>query len=222
MASSESDKDEPNLELPSLSLGLRRKNSRKDRKRERSAAPSEPVEAAEGSPPPADQPPTAVAVATPPVAPVDDASAEAPVEAPKPRRRPRLPAVSRLVAAILTGVVTGLVGVGLSAAALRGCELIRGTESCGGAGVVVLVAIFLAMVLIGQALLAAWGVSDPGGTSFLAVGLVAVITLLFFMNVLFSSVMLVIVPVLGALCFATSTFVTTRYIELYEEPPEHL
>ena len=61
----------------------------------------------------------------------------------------------------------------------RGCEAVRGTSSCGGGpGFTLLVATFAVCVLLGSALLRTFLIPDPGSSSFLAVGLVAVVALL--------------------------------------------
>ena len=49
-------------------------------------------------------------------------------------------------------------------------------------------------VLLGAALLKAFGVADPTSTSFLGVGLVAVLALLFFLSALDSVWMLLVLP----------------------------
>ena len=65
---------------------------------------------------------------------------------------------------------------GADLGALRLCEVVRGTSSCGGGRVSCCSSsIFLLMLLLGAALLRAFGVRDPGSTSLLGVGLLAVV-----------------------------------------------
>ncbi len=116
-----------------------------------------------------------------------------------------------MAGAVITGVLVGIITVGLTWASQRMCEVVRGTSSCGGPGFFLLVAIMVAMVLLGAALLRAWGVSDPGSTSFLAVGLLAVVALLFLVDVLFSWWMIIVIPAVAVATFALSHWVTTSY-----------
>jgi hypothetical protein len=123
-----------------------------------------------------------------------------------------MPALPGRVAAALTGVVTGLVGVGATYAALAGCEAVRGVSSCGGApGFFILVAILVLMVLLGAGLLKAFGVAEATSTSFLGVGIVAVVAMLGLLEVIFSVWMALVVPALAAVAFLLAHWVTTRF-----------
>ena len=144
-------------------------------------------------------------------------------KAPKPARAARAarttPLVSAQVAAVLTGLVVGLLGTALTYVSLRGCEMLKGTESCGGPGLGVLVAIVVLMVIGGALLLKLLGVSDPRGTSFLAVGLMSVIVLVTLMENLFSAWMFVAIPLVCAVSFAVAHWVTTRFVENVDDRP---
>ncbi|MDN4171967.1 hypothetical protein QWY28_03325 [Nocardioides sp. SOB77] len=126
---------------------------------------------------------------------------------------PREPFVTGMPAACLTGLVVGLATVALTWLGLRGCEAAKGTSSCGDPGFFLLLAILVAMVLLGSALLRFFRVSDPGSTSFLAVGLLTVLVLLFLIEALFSWTMLIVIPVLAIGCFALSHWVTTTFVD---------
>jgi hypothetical protein len=135
----------------------------------------------------------------------------------------RLPSLPVRVAAALTGVLVGLAGAFLTYAALQGCDAVRGTETCGGgAGLALLLVILVLMVLLGGVLLAAWRVSEsPRGTSFLAVGALAVVAMLTAADQT-SVWTFVAVPVLCALTYLLATWVTTTYVEPQpERGPEH-
>ena len=56
------------------------------------------------------------------------------------------------------------------------------TDSCGGPGLLVLVVIVVVMILAGAALLKAFGVGEAGNISFLGVGLMVVVVLLFLLD----------------------------------------
>ena len=133
-----------------------------------------------------------------------------------------LPTVPGRLAAIITGLVVGAFGTVLTYLALAGCKAVRGASSCGGPGFFLLVGILVLMILLGALLLKAWKVSDPGSTSFLAVGVVAVIVLVTLIEVIFSAWMFLLVPIISAGSYVLSQWVTTRFVdEAREGPPPH-
>jgi hypothetical protein len=159
-------------------------------------------------------------------APIPEPTPEpAPVPGPVPEPAPvrtrrtvaeRMPALTGRVAAVSTGVLVGLVGVVLAFLAGRGCESVRGVGSCGGIGLLALLVIVAVQVVLGAVLLQLWRISDPTSTSFLGVGLVAVFVLLFLLGSLESGWMFVVVPVLSALAFLLSLWITTSFVERSE------
>jgi hypothetical protein len=135
-------------------------------------------------------------------------------------RRPRTrPVLSAGAASLLVGAVVGAVGTGLTWAALQGCEALRGTDSCGGPGLLVLVAILALMVIAGALLLKALRVTEPNATSFLGVGLMTVIVLVTLMESLFSAWMFLAVPVLTALSYLAAQWVSTRFVDTEKASP---
>lgn len=138
----------------------------------------------------------------------------------KRERQPRSrPVISPWLAAGVVGLVVGAAGTALTYAALRGCEVVRGTESCGGPGLFVLVAILILMVLGGAVLLKLLGLSEPNGTSFLAIGVTTVVLLVALMESLFSPWMFLAVPVICAASYVLAEWVTTRFVEPTEHEP---
>lgn len=131
----------------------------------------------------------------------------------KPRKELSLPALDGRIAAPITGLLVGLAGVALTFITQRGCEAVKGTGSCGGVGLFLLIAILALMVLLGAALLKAWSISDPTNSSFLAVGLVAVLAMLFFLPYIDRWFMVIVIPVLSALTYLLSWWVTHKFIE---------
>ncbi len=125
-----------------------------------------------------------------------------------------LPDLAPRTAAAVTGLVVGVAGVLLTFLVLQGCTLVRGTGTCGGAGFPLLLAVLLVMVLIGRALLRGWGLPDAGGTAFLAVGLIAAISMLFLLPLLLSPAMVVLLPAVSVGAHLLSHFVTTAYVEI--------
>ena len=231
------DRSEPTLELPSLFRRRRRAAATAEPEPEpQPPAPQpepepEPVESTQVIPHP--EPPTALAPAAQepvwepepepePVSPGGQRRAErqAPRRARRARRTPReTPALPAAVAAVLTGLVVGLGGALLTYGALQGCELLRGTDSCGGPGLLLLVAILVVMVLAGATMLAWLGVSEPRGTSFLGVGITAVVAMVALLETLFSAWMFVAVPVLAAAAYLLAEWVTTRFVEELDAGP---
>jgi len=133
--------------------------------------------------------------------------------APREPRGPREPWLTGLAAAVATGIVVGLFAVALTAGGERTCEAVQGTSSCGQAGYPMVLAILVAAVLLGGALLRWSQVPDPTSTSFLAVGLLAVVALLFLIDQLDSWWMLLVIPLVSATTYAGSHWVTTAVIE---------
>ena len=154
-----------------------------------------------------------VATAARPPEPDGEGTEEDTQPARKRRRELALPPIPSPAAAALTGAVVGLLAVGLTWLGLQGCELVRGTESCGGVGLLMLLVILAAMVALGAVMLRAWGIPDATSTSVLAVGLIAVVCLLFLIDVLMSTWMLLVIPLVGAAAYALSHAVTARFVE---------
>ena len=234
--SPDDDNSEPSLELPSLNLprlGRKKKNKEKlpdehaeqpaaeaDTERTAEIAPAEdaraPERTAEITPAVAEPAPT-VAEPTPASEPAyDDTAVRHPVAVDAESDHGggfALPALPGQVAALVTGVVVGALLTLLTYLALEGCEAVKGTSTCGGPGFFLLVGILIVMVLVGMVLLKAWQVADPGSTSFLAVGVIAVVALVVLIEVIFSVWMFVVVPIVGAGAYSLSVWVTTRFVE---------
>ena len=133
---------------------------------------------------------------------------------PTPRRRPSLPGLTGVTAALATGAVVGALTVLLVWLASMGCEAARGTASCGGGpGFLVLVAVLAAGAYAGSALLGAFGQPDAGSTSLLAVGVMAVLVLVFFTDALFEPWMALAVPVVSALAYAVAWWVSAQVVQ---------
>ncbi|MFB9311440.1 hypothetical protein [Nocardioides plantarum] len=149
----------------------------------------------------------------------DDTAPEAPS---KPVRAPRTPPTPRdrstpllpgRPAAVLSGLGAGLALLGFTWLGFQGCEAARGTSSCGtGPGMVALVVVFVLAVAVGAVVLSQFDVPDPGATSFLGTGLTGVVYLLL-VEQLDNWTVLVVVPVVTALTFLLSWWVTTTYVD---------
>jgi hypothetical protein len=221
MAEGDSDNEQPSLELPKL--GLRRRRA----KAEKAEKPA-PVDDTVVLPPPPPPPPApeleeppplfvdevepVTAVDQPPVSVVVDETPAAPTRRAIKVRRP-----GGILFAIVTGLVVGLGMVGLTWAGLQLCETVQGTSSCGGTGYPLLAAILVLMVVVGTLLLKLGRVAEPGSTSFLAVGLTAVLALLFLVDSLLDTAMIVVIPVISAASYAAAHWVTRTFIE----PAQH-
>lgn len=232
----------PSLEPPKL-FGRRRKDGDGDPEPESVRAPlpddftarDEPFETARTSPP-QEPPPVARTLVTGAPLFVEEAPEPEPLPEPatepepepgsepakdtapgarraKSRRVPRGPVITGYPASALTGLLVGLLMVGLTVASLRACEGIRGTSTCGGPGLLILVIILVVLVMVGQLLLKLLRVPDPGSTSFLAVGLIAVVALLFLIDVILDWQMIIVIPIVGMAAFLLSHWVTTAFVE---------
>jgi hypothetical protein len=165
------------------------------------------------APAPAPAPVTPVASAAKAASAPARSAPKRPTRKPRPRRGLTLPALGGAPAAAVTGVLVGVITVGLTWASLRGCEAVRGTSSCGGPGYLLLLGILIVTILLGAALLRAWGVPDPGSTSTLAVGLLAVLVMLFLVGVLFHWWMILVIPACSALTFVAAHWVARTFVE---------
>ena len=125
----------------------------------------------------------------------------------------RLPDMAASTAVILVGALIGLAGCVLTFLGLQGCELVTGTDSCGGPGLLVLVVILVAMVLLGGVVLRALRVAEAGNISFLGVGIMTVVALTFFADQLYAPWMFLVVPLVTASSFGVAHWITTRYAE---------
>jgi len=219
--------DDVNLEMPSLGFGSKRR-----KRKGASEATSDEVVAEAGRggtfvPPPASTPssfrPPGDLTEETAVLPTNEepepAEATKPAKPPKPPREYSLPPVSGMTVSVLTGIFVGLLACGATYLGLQGCESIKGTSSCGGPGFFLLVAIMILLVVIGSFIMKAFRVTDPASTAFLAVGLLAVIVLLFFVDVIFNWWMVIVIPLVGAGTFALSHWVTTTFIEPADNQP---
>lgn len=151
--------------------------------------------------------------------------AEKPAKAPKPPKAPKtpkperparelsLPAVNGMTASVFTGALIGVLACGATYLGLLGCQELRGTSACGTPGFFLLVAILIVLVLLGKLILKAFRVIEPGSTSFLGVGVMAVITLAFLIDVVFEWWMIIVIPVVTALAFAGSHWLTARFTD---------
>ena len=141
---------------------------------------------------------------------------EAPQEK-RARRRPSVPSLSvghPLLAAAVAGLVAGLVGVVLLWLVGRSCAAVRGVDSCGGGlGLLALLAAAAVEVILGAVLLKGQQLSDPTSTSFLGVGMVAVVALALFFSALTSGWMFVVLPLLTAVTFVIAFWVTTTFVQ---------
>jgi hypothetical protein len=145
---------------------------------------------------------------------VTQAPAQAPAPSPAPTSRTRSgPLVTGRVAAALAGLLVGALIVGLTTASFELCSWIQGTNSCGGPGVFLLLAILMLAVVLGTVVLRLCQVPEPGSTSFLAVGLTSVVALLFLVDALFEWWMVVVIPLVSVATFLLSHWVTATFVE---------
>ena len=102
-------------------------------------------------------------------------------ETPRARSRPSvnltLPQLPTRVAAAVVGLVVALTGVLMTWLILLGCTAVRGVASCGGVGLLGVVAVVVVQVLVGAVLLGALGVAESRSTAVLGVGLLSVVAL---------------------------------------------
>lgn len=223
------DPDDSKLELPKL--GFRRR--KKDVAPEPEPAPAPPADEAPteviaAQPPAAARAPESerpTEVLAPVEEPDDDAGAIDLFEdeqdeqgeqddepAPVKERRERTPVhIDARAAAVLTGLIVGLVGVALTYGFQEGCAAVKGTGSCGGIGLVLLVVVLIAMLFAGSALFKTFGVPDAMSTSGLGVGIIAVVTVLFLLGLVDRWYAVVVIPVLGAIAYLLAWWASSSF-----------
>ena len=97
------------------------------------------------------------------------------------------------------------------------CEHFQGTDSCGGPGFFLLLAILVLVVVVGTLILKVCKVGEAGSTSFLAVGLTSVIALLFLVDQLFEWWMVIAIPLVSVATYLLSHWVTSTFIDTEPE-----
>jgi hypothetical protein len=133
---------------------------------------------------------------------------------PRPAKPPRTgPVMSGRAAAALAGLLAGALIVALTSASFELCSQVQGTNSCGGPGIFLLLAILVLAVVLGTVVLRLCQVSEPGSTSFLAVGLTSVVALLFLVDALFEWWMIIVIPLVSVATFLLSQWVTATFVE---------
>ena len=140
------------------------------------------------------------------------------------RRSARVPSMAAPAASLLVGAVVGLAAVVLTYASLQACRLVTGAGSCGGPGLLVLLAVVALMILGGSAALSMLGVPESGGLSFLGVALFVALCLVVLLPSLLEPWMIVVAPVLCALTYLLAHWIVTRFDEDILEtdgPPPH-
>ncbi|MCW2833857.1 MAG: hypothetical protein JWN68_1810 [Nocardioides sp.] len=124
------------------------------------------------------------------------------------KRGPSFPTIPALQAVLAVGALIGILGVLLTFASLKFCELVRGTDSCGGPGLLLLLATLVVLTYVGAWLLRGFGIDDPGSTSFLAVALLAVMTMVFFLDVIYSWWLVLVIPLVSMATYTLAWWVT--------------
>ena len=123
--------------------------------------------------------------------------------------RPLTAALSGPLGAVVAGLAAGAVMVLGTIAGLGACRVIRGTANCGGTfGLIGMLIIGAAAIAVGAVLLARFGAVYTVGTSTFAVLVVACLSLLFFAELLLSWSAALLIPLLCAVVFAGSHWLT--------------
>ncbi|MGH3470588.1 MAG: hypothetical protein ACRDPG_00900 [Nocardioidaceae bacterium] len=122
------------------------------------------------------------------------------------------PAVSATV-----GVGCGLLAVLLVCVSERGCEAVRGRATCGGgAGLSLLVVVVVVTVAAGYLGLKQLHVDSPGLVAFFGVALPLIMVMAFMIDSVFSAWMILILPLLAAVCFALSALLSQALEHAHE------
>ena len=212
--------DGPSLEMPSFSLRRKKKGPEEAAAPDPTAEPDPDTAILEPAEPAEPTQPVEPATAVVPV--VEPEADEAPAEPAGPKRRGRrqLPtiALSGITAAAVTGVVIGGLAVLLDWLATSACDVVRGTSSCGGGpGLLILVVVLVALAYVGGVLLRVLGAPDAASTSILAVGIMAVLVLVFLLDSIDEWWMAIAIPVAAVIAYCASWWVTDAVVGLDTE-----
>ena len=232
--------DTPSLEMPSFSLRRKKKApaAATDAEPEPTPEPTpEPVPAPTTEPepavvderrayePPAEEHPTApipaadTPIADVPVVAEEPVDREAADREPRPKRELPSIALSGIPAAAVTGVAVGAIAVLLAWLSTSACDVVRGTSSCGGGpGLLLLVVVLVAMAYVGSVLLRIFSVPDAGSTSVLAVGILAVLVLVFLLGSIDQWWMVIAIPLAAVIAYCASWWVTHAVVGDEDEP----
>jgi hypothetical protein len=149
---------------------------------------------------------------------VDDEEHE---ELPQERRELPRVALAGLPAAAVTGLLVGGLSLLVAWLAAAGCDAVRGTSACGGAaGVPILLVGLVLLAWAGGLLLRAFGVAESGSTSILAVGVLAVLVMLFLLGSIDEWWTAIAIPLLAMVSYAGSWWVTTAVADEESRTPE--
>lgn len=153
--------------------------------------------------------------------PREDVAEVEPAPAPaRERREVRFPSLPALPAVLLVGTLVGLTAVLLTYGSLRLCDVATGTATCGGGpGLLLMLAILIALTYLGGWLLRGLGLPDAGSTSFLAVALLAVVAMLFLVDSLDEWSGAVAVVVVTVVAYAVSWRVTAALADAGTDRP---
>jgi len=125
---------------------------------------------------------------------------------------PALPQLARIpspLSALIVGAICGALVVGLVFSGERGCDAVAGSPSCGGGvGLLMLTAILVGAYAVGVLLLRIFSVDEAGLTAFFGIMLPLVVVLAFLTDRVFSTSMVLILPVLSACSFAVGSVFT--------------
>ena len=114
---------------------------------------------------------------------------------------------------LIVGALIGGLAVLLTFASLKFCELASGTDSCGSPGWLLLLATVVLLTYVGALLLRGFGIADSGSTSFLAVALLTVLVMVFFLDVIYNWWMVLAIPPVSMAMYALSWWVTTSFVD---------
>lgn len=120
-------------------------------------------------------------------------------------------AVINALWATLTGLIVGAALTGLVYAGMQAFQAIYNTPAGDGVGAAVLVVVLVISMLVGRSLLKWRGLHDPNATTLLGVLLMLIVTLAALLPIVFSSWMLLITPLLGAVTYLLSHLLVTHF-----------
>jgi hypothetical protein len=126
------------------------------------------------------------------------------------RRRYDTPPLPLVVILAVVGLLCGFITIALVWLSERGCEQVRGTPNCGALGLPLLVLTVVISIVLGGIALSRLAMPQPRLVAFLGVMFMLLIVVGLLSDRLFSTAMLVVVPVLTAVTFLLGQLVAGR------------
>ncbi|MPZ61571.1 MAG: hypothetical protein GEU93_09795 [Propionibacteriales bacterium] len=169
-------------------------------------------------PAPQPTPPPAPAPGPPPVPPFDSASSGDSERVSSGGLSDRLPALPGPLGAAAVGIMVALLGRVLILVGEEGCDAARGTSSCGGWGVLMLLVIAGVMLYVGLRLHRMLDIREAAVANFFGLALFVIVVLGLLIDDVFDTAMWAVLPLVAAVTYAVGAWIAVLLAKAGSEP----